>query len=238
MVGKAFAVLSDENKRAHYDRYGDDSNRASNYSERQAGGPQFHFQGGNPFGEEIDPEVLFNMFFGGGGSPFMTQTFPNQRFRRQQFRAQTAPQAQIHSFNFVQLLPILFLFFITFISYLVTPNSVPAPDFYFQKHRSFSSHQTTERLDVNYWVNPTEFKKFKLGAKDYKFKSFENEIEKSYAIHLRDNCQREKNAKTNAIYSAQGFLGFGADKEALKKAQNMKTPSCDKFTGFYKRFQS
>ncbi|CAM9795311.1 unnamed protein product, partial [Hapterophycus canaliculatus] len=60
-IGTAFATLSDGDKRAHYDRYGDDD------------GPQGIGGGGGgvPFGRthhhhgaELSPEDIFNMFFG------------------------------------------------------------------------------------------------------------------------------------------------------------------------------
>ena len=57
----------DPQKRAAYDSSGGDpDSRFSGMSSRgfSSAGPQF---AGNGFGEEISPEDLFNMFFGGGG---------------------------------------------------------------------------------------------------------------------------------------------------------------------------
>ncbi|CAM9752205.1 unnamed protein product, partial [Laminaria digitata] len=70
-IGTAFAVLSDGDKRAHYDRYGDDDG-----PQGIGGGGGGGFGGGGPFGRhghyqgtEVSPEDIFNMFFGvpGGG---------------------------------------------------------------------------------------------------------------------------------------------------------------------------
>lgn len=61
-VSRAFSCLSDGNKRAAYDRYGEETPGLS----RRANGA-----GPGPFAnDEFDPEELFNMFFNGGfGGP-------------------------------------------------------------------------------------------------------------------------------------------------------------------------
>jgi hypothetical protein len=63
VVSKAFQVLSDANLRAAFDSHGGDpESRASGMpSFRSASG-----DGGMRFENEVSPEELFNMFFGGG----------------------------------------------------------------------------------------------------------------------------------------------------------------------------
>ena len=59
-VGRAFAVLKDADKRAAYDRYGSED------------GPQHAGYARRYRDDEIDPDEIFNMFFGGGfGGPGM-----------------------------------------------------------------------------------------------------------------------------------------------------------------------
>lgn len=58
-VSRAYSCLSDPNKRAHYDRYGEED---SQMSRRGGGGAA---AGGN-FQQGFDPDELFNMFFGSG----------------------------------------------------------------------------------------------------------------------------------------------------------------------------
>ncbi|CBN79139.1 Heat shock protein 40 like protein [Ectocarpus siliculosus] len=59
-IGTAFAVLSDADKRAHYDRYGD-GDGPQGIGGGQGGGP---FGRGHHYGAEVSPEDIFNMFFG------------------------------------------------------------------------------------------------------------------------------------------------------------------------------
>ncbi|KAF9342857.1 hypothetical protein BGX26_006707 [Mortierella sp. AD094] len=94
--------------------------------------------GMNGFGEEISPEELFNMFFGGGGfggGSFHSATFAGPGFgSRRQFRTHTQhtqhrqhrqhPQQQAHGedntgggsslSSLIQILPLLLLFFMSF----------------------------------------------------------------------------------------------------------------------------
>ncbi|KAK0532620.1 Chaperone protein dnaJ [Tilletia horrida] len=75
VVGKAFAILSDPDKRAAYDRYGGDPDNArfsaasaARAARGEGGFPaQFGGRGGGPmFADEMDPTEIFNMFFGTG----------------------------------------------------------------------------------------------------------------------------------------------------------------------------
>ena len=75
VVSKAFQILSDGDKRAVYDRSGGDpDSRASMASSgagmRGFGGGGSQFRGGGFGGGEVNPEDLFNAFFGGGGGGF------------------------------------------------------------------------------------------------------------------------------------------------------------------------
>ena len=73
MVARAFAVLSDADKKAKFDRFGGDPDSrfqgasASSASPFSGGGATRRGQGGGMFDDEISPEDLFRQFFGGGG---------------------------------------------------------------------------------------------------------------------------------------------------------------------------
>ena len=78
-VSRAFSCLSDPDKRAHYDRTGFESHGDAAAVARTRGGGGYGARGGGGFGggpfgpmggmyysssDEIDPEEIFNMFFG------------------------------------------------------------------------------------------------------------------------------------------------------------------------------
>ncbi|KAF9570520.1 hypothetical protein EC968_001742 [Mortierella alpina] len=111
IISKAFTVLSDPQKRAIFDQHGPDEGRSSsvNYDRPRPAAQQYGFGGGGGPGEEISPEELFNMFFGGSGfgSSFQSGAFPGQGHgtrsraqqthyhqRQQHFRQQHQQQRQ------------------------------------------------------------------------------------------------------------------------------------------------
>lgn len=80
-------MLSDPQKRAIFDQHGPEDGKSSgvNYDRASPMGAQ-GFGGGmhgmNGFGEEISPEELFNMFFGGGNFGGCKYLFPFRVLRR------------------------------------------------------------------------------------------------------------------------------------------------------------
>ncbi|KAF9953534.1 hypothetical protein BGZ72_005344 [Mortierella alpina] len=89
IISKAFTVLSDPQKRAVFDQHGPDEGRSSsvNYDRPRPAAQQYGFGGGGGLGDEISPEELFNMFF--GGSSFGSSV-PSSGFARQGRRGQQA----------------------------------------------------------------------------------------------------------------------------------------------------
>ena len=127
-VGLAYATLSDEQKRTIYDRYGDEDPDNRGGGMRPGGGGFGH-------GQEVSPEEIFNMFFGGGmpggmrgggfragpGVHFYSSGFgggfPQQAFRQQRRRGQQQQQDEENRSpiaNLIQLIPFLFILLMSF----------------------------------------------------------------------------------------------------------------------------
>ena len=59
-MNKAFSVLTDDDKRAHYERYGAEGPQINNRPSHHSGGRYHHFDE-----DDMSAEDIFNMFFGG-----------------------------------------------------------------------------------------------------------------------------------------------------------------------------
>jgi DnaJ homolog subfamily B member 12 len=53
-------------------------------------------------------------------------------------------------------------------------------------------------------------------------------VENHYLSRLQGFCRREIEERQDALVSARGFLGIGADWEEVKKIQARKLESCEK----------
>jgi hypothetical protein len=132
-VGLAYATLSDSQKRSIYDRYGEED------PDQRGGGGMRHRGGGAHFhGQDVSPEDIFNMFFGGmppgaagggfGGPGVRVYStgfgpgfafggmHPNMARQRAQQQQQQQRQQQDPGLfgQFVQFLPLLMILFLSF----------------------------------------------------------------------------------------------------------------------------
>ncbi|QRW02894.1 DnaJ domain protein [Ceratobasidium sp. AG-Ba] len=181
LVSKAFTILSDPQKRSVYDQVGGDP------EQRGGGGrsPTSGMSGMNMrpgynhmfFEEEINPEDVFNMFFGGGfgpgfqagfgngfgGGPMFTASFGGPGIRMRRFPQRPQPQETRRGPEladgkslFVQLLPLIALLAISLFSSLVsivTDSGPSTPAFRWDNVGNFNVKRTTSRLDVPYFVS-------------------------------------------------------------------------------------
>ncbi|KAI9264444.1 DnaJ domain-containing protein [Sporodiniella umbellata] len=245
LISKAFTVLSDPQKRAVHDAGGGDP------EQRGSGGfSNFRAQnfGASPFGEEVSPEELFNMFFGGGmgrgasfnfgGGPsgFSSATFVGPGFRARTFNTAGGPrQAQQQRTGwsiFLQILPLLFLFGYTILSGLFTED---VPNFAFQSSSVYSHPRMTSHHQVRYYVNPSTFRPYQENRNS--LSKFEYQVEKDWVQTLQQRCYIERKQRQNLLEKSRGTFGFLNRNEKLyQEALNMELKNCNEIKkfGFYK----
>ncbi|KAJ2767416.1 Chaperone protein dnaJ [Coemansia nantahalensis] len=248
LVAHAFTVLSDGDKRAHYDRFGSDARDTP-------AGAHAQYARHSPFGggarfrtmdDEISPEDLFNMFFGGNFGQFNVQFGPNGAFAQQRgarfARAQQQQQQQQQQADrggglwsaCLQLLPLVLLVVSFFASSLGTLlfGGDTTPTFAFERTAKYASSRTTNARNVAYWVNPGEFTRAAFDRSPSRLWQFERDVEAHYISRLQRLCRQEQDHKRNQVYLAQGWFGFGADRERLAAAEAIPMPACDELRRF------
>jgi curved DNA-binding protein CbpA len=200
-------VLSDPDKRAHYDRYGDDA-------------PVQQQQQGRRYAQEDDitPEEIFNMFFGGGFRP---------RARRPQ---QQAPRQQQHEqhrggmANLAQFLPLLLIFLMS----LLSIPSTPEMPFSLNPNQQFNIQRQTQMANVvkgiPYYVERDFDQRYTTHWRD--LSRVEQMVEQAHVSRLSENCENLKLRQKRMIYRARNSRS--EDREAaMRKALEMKMPPCE-----------
>lgn len=241
MVSRAFQILSDEGKREQFDRYGADPDSRQPTTNGFAGHAQRGgMQQGNMFGEEINADDLFNMFFGQGlggqggfgGSPFVSFGGPGVRVhhfgggRRAAGQAGAAQGAQT---NWIQLLPLIVLFGFSVLSSLFSGAEnffSSSPSYSFENASPYTSVRYTPNHKIPYWVNPTQVKSVSV----QNLAQLDRKAEVAYVRSLRENCELEYQERERRKNNAYGF--FSIDKVALTEAKNMKLPNCEQLQSF------
>ncbi|KAL7687382.1 putative DnaJ domain, tetratricopeptide-like helical domain superfamily [Plasmopara halstedii] len=203
-VGKAFAVLSDHDKRAHYDRYGDDApvqQQGRRYAQD----------------EEVTPEEIFNMFFGGGFRPRGRQPQQQQDHRQQQERR--GGMAQL-----AQFLPLFLIFVMSMLSFPSTPERPfsldPTPQFTIQR----TTQMANVVKGIPYYVEHDFNQRYTTHWRD--LSRVEQMVEQTFLSRLSENCENLKSRQKRLIYRARNAPS--EDREtAMRKALEMKMPPCD-----------
>jgi DnaJ family protein B protein 12 len=257
VISKAFTVLSDPQKRAIHDAGGGDPEQRGGGGGGHPGFSGFRAQnfGASPFGDELSPEDLFNMFFGGGeginmanmrqggsfsfggGPAFSSATFVGPGFRARSFNTagggnhyqQAQPQQQRSGWSIlIQILPLILLFGYTLFSGLLTDET---PIFSFQATSVYSQPRYTSDHRVPYYVDPNAFKPYL--SNNYKLLKVEQQVEVDWVRSLQQNCMQERKQQQIKLNNARGAFGFvGRNAEKYQEALNMKLKSCDELSKF------
>ncbi|RHY64047.1 hypothetical protein B5M09_005659 [Aphanomyces astaci] len=213
-VGKAFTILSDDQKRADYDRFGDNAPGENN--SRQRSRQQHH---GGFHDEDISPEDIFNMFFGGG--------MPRQRQRQRQ--AQPRQQAdQTPRTPMQQLLQFLPLILVLCLSLFSFPGNQTAP-FSLNPTQEMPVQRTTRMRNVvngiPYYVARDFERKYTNDWRD--LMRVEQMVESWHVQKLREGCEGERLKQKRRINKARNHKNVNEREAAVKKALSVALPTCD-----------
>ncbi|ORY83048.1 DnaJ domain-containing protein [Protomyces lactucae-debilis] len=239
MVSRAFQILSDASKRSQFDRYGADPDQrgggapAANSFQRANGGGGMQ---GGMFGEEMNADDLFNMFFGGGGgmgggfggSPFVSFGGPGVRvhhFGGGQARQHRGQQGEERA-SLAQLLPLIILFGFSLLSSLFSGGSwfgsgSTTPSYAFNNHPPYTQERLTPVHKIQFFVNPEQI----ASIGDPALKQFDKKVEVDYIRNLRDTCEWEYQQREQEMNNAYGF--FSIDKVKYNAAKNKRMEGCE-----------
>jgi DnaJ family protein B protein 12 len=187
-IAEAFACLSDAEKRKRYDLYGPDNGGG--------GGGGFSPGGGAFRDTQLNPEDLFNMFFGGdlprGRTFHYSSAGFRQTARQQNTRSPHHPNDDNASgSSLLHLLPLLLFLLASFSSFGGGGSS--APVYGFEVSSEFPNMRTTSTstgIGVKYFVKANfEHEHYRMLSNTLNLRSFEEEVEVSFFKHLQERCR-------------------------------------------------
>lgn len=172
-------------------------------------------------GFDTGPQFVFNF---GGGPGIRVHQFGGGRPRR---RPRENEQAQDNSlFNTLMgLLPIIFLFLFPLLSSIFSGGSstpsgprmvFDAPEF------PYTHERITPKLNVKYYVNPTEIKTYSKSQ----LSQLDKTAEVGLVRHLRVECESEMMHKQRLYDEAQGW--FTQDPDKMDIAKRFEASSCQR----------
>ena len=216
-VSKAFSCLSDAEKRRHYDMTGSEPGEMNHAQRRRGGGGMYQ----NPFGrgfpagggayneDDIDPEEIFRMFF--GGNPFMAPQYFNMaggggggmRARQQQRRDNAGGNNNNNSTEVTMLKILTSLAPLILIILLQIFSSPARPAFSLNQSRHYPAPLSTAAHQVPFYVkSAAEFSsKYPIGSRERTRVELTAETEWRQA--MQQNCYQERLMKRRFEYYGQ-----------------------------------
>ena len=227
VIGNAFQVLSDPQKRAHYDAYGEDEPNGG------GGGGGMRYQRQYQREEDLSPEDVFNMFFNGGmgvGGGMPRRTYTYRRQARPQYQGGQGGDESIGSIfsQFAHFLPLILLL-------LFGLMSAPGGDeqvFGLEKSATFPFARSTAHAKVDYFVN-NQFQ-YRYNRDHRALQQLEAMVEAQAFKKAEDDCIRQKKSLSEDERRVKKE-SKGADLAAkLQALQNRPLEACARL----KRFQT
>ncbi|XP_058129714.1 dnaJ homolog subfamily B member 14-like [Anopheles ziemanni] len=216
-LGNAVETLTDPAKRKAYDLYritdhsSEGRSRTSGSSARGYGYGQngFTFRADN--GPDINPNDIFNMFFGGG--------FPQQQHQQHHFyRARGSRGTQYGDANSATgSLFYMVILIVVGVSVLTTFFATD-PLYSLQRTNKYSVERHTLNLKIPYYVKNNFLNEYQgsLGRLEYS-------VEEEYVTYMKRTCSNERTYRDAMIGRAKSF----GSRAQFQQAQQLKMPACD-----------
>ena len=226
-IGEAYNTLSDAEKKAEFDRWGppEEENQAEGQRRQSSGG--FGRRGGRRYYEdEIDPNDIFNAFFGGGfprGSVYRSSNGSGNQQQSNGNSNQVEPLNQL-----MRLLPLLLLFMFTF---LQLPSSAPKAFALDQNTRFYKpvfTHARYIKPKIKYYVTKD------FARNKYDMDQLETSVERSYLERLGNYCRQERQQQRYDAYHAQ----VNRDRQAQRRIKSRKNKYCMEYSARAEQIQN
>uniref|UniRef100_A0A182VQV1 J domain-containing protein n=1 Tax=Anopheles minimus TaxID=112268 RepID=A0A182VQV1_9DIPT len=216
-LGNAVETLTDPQKRKAYDLYRTTGNGSSGTRTRTSNGGYTYGQNGFNFQSDFEtgmnPNDLFNMFFGGG--------FPQQQQQHHQhhyYRARTGRTSQYDDRNVSQPSLIFGLILCFIIISLMSTFFASDPVYSLQQTGKFSVERRTLNLKIPYYVKNNFLSEYQ-GT----LARLEHSVEEEYVTYMKRACSNERTYRDAMIGRAKSF----GSRSQFQQAQQLKMPSCE-----------
>ena len=209
-ISEAYQCLSNEEKKAFYDKYGNEEEFKQKYYQAN----HRYYQ------EEMDPFEAFNIFFGNGFYPH------GHRHRHYYYSNDNHNNGEMQNRRTIfHLLPILFFFLI----YLLPSLSFlfeSKPLYQFTRDSTYSHKRRTSINGIEFYVGDKFIKKY---PKMKDFKSLEPSIEKEYLAYLYEDCTNVISYKNQLQYYMSMSYSTYQRNQYKRKLEQLNFSSCEKY---------
>eukprot|EP00189_Rhodosorus_marinus_P004860 CAMPEP_0113958334 /NCGR_PEP_ID=MMETSP0011_2-20120614/3338_1 /TAXON_ID=101924 /ORGANISM="Rhodosorus marinus" /LENGTH=371 /DNA_ID=CAMNT_0000969137 /DNA_START=364 /DNA_END=1479 /DNA_ORIENTATION=- /assembly_acc=CAM_ASM_000156 len=215
-VSHAFQVLSDPSRRTRYDQIGEESETPTLTRRTRSQGM---------YSQELSPEEIFEMFFGGG--------VPNQFNSRSGFyRYETRPRARpTHAqaanasrSSFFALLPVLVIMLAMLMMNI--SSDMTETEFSLKRYNQFKIERRTLKGGISYFVKSGFDDKYR--GQD--LRRVEARVVTAYVNQVTSMCQSEQMQKQRLIDASNSILTSRSDREKYRaKADTLLLKNCLEF---------
>lgn len=242
-ISQAYEVLSDEDKRAGYERWGDDGEGTSGAASRGPGGGR-PFHGRNGVYTAADAEDIFRMFFGTGGIPgqpgggvrFYSQRGGGFPFPQQQREPEAEGRRRGGGGGFLQLLQLLPLLVLLIMSIFPSGDVAQRP-FSLQRTAQFPLRRMTGQSgakvvkDIPYYVRDDFARLYARDART--LRRVETMVQSEFQAKLETECDRQRQIKGRLNNEARRTRGAKQREAAVERARAYELTYC---TELHSRF--